>query len=662
MSLVTIVNPFRSSVVSDPWELPETDVASVHQAAFARCCEAVTAIRAHRHTTSVLVHGEAGSGKTHLLARLRAHIAREAEADGPGGLQEAIFISVRLHTSARMIWRHLRNCLVSDLLRQSGDGTQLERLLLHLLGNTGLADSVSRCWLAQRRQEAHYNNFPCHELEELFERVDGVGRLSYNLRTVLGHLLLGRHRGLASAWLRGESLPETALQKLGITAGQDGDEEMEEQAHQLVIALCSLATAEAPIVFCFDQVEALQLDPQDVSGLIALGQTISALHAETKHALLISCIQSAFLETLHQAVRGADLARVREFAEVSLNPLTWTEAQQLIKARMDALPELKQLRAAQNDPLWPLQETEIKPVFTATGCTARRLIAHCADLFEVQRRGDGVVARPSPPPAAEVFLDQALGERRQKALETSEPAQTEQIITHGLPSLLHLTGKRWRQESQNIPAGVDLLFESPAGRVAVGVCNSKHGPSMVKKLDRLRKLTQDEPATRLVLLRDSRLPIGPTAIKTRALREQLLERGARWVEPSVEALAALDALRRLLSDAKSGELDNHGETVGLQTVQDWLVANLAAELKDLLEEILPEEPGAEPIIIDLPLYEDIAELLQRHHVVSVADAATLLGREVKEIAECAQQHVDRIGVLGEPPSVLFHLVSDGLAA
>jgi len=657
MSLTSIINPFHSSVVSDPWEAPETDVISVHQSAFARCCEAVAAIRARPHTTSVLLYGEAGSGKTHLLARLRAHVAREAKADGPGGLQEAIFISVRLHTSARMIWRHLRDCLVGDLLRQSGDGgAQLERLLLSLLSKHSLINGDSRLWLAQRRQEARRDNLPCRELEELFDRIDGAGRLSYNLRAVLGHLLLGRHRGLAGAWLRGASLPETALQKLEIAFEQDGDDELEEQAHQLVIALNSLATAELPIIFCFDQIEALQLDPRDASGLIAFGQTISALHAETRHALLISCTQAVSLGALSQAVRGADLDRMREFAEAPLNPLMWDEAQQLIKARMDALPELRRLRAAHLDPLWPLREAEIKTVFTATGVTARRLIARCATLFEAQR-GVETVAIPAAP-AVEVFLNQALEERRRKALESSEPSQTNQIITHGLPSLLHLTGNRWRQQSQNVPVGVDLLLEGPAGSMAIGLCNGRPGPGLVKKLDQLSKLAKDAPTMKLILLRDSRLPIGPAAAKTRALREQLLQKGARWVEPSAEALAVLDALRRLLSDAKSGELDNCGDTVELKTVQDWLAQNLAVELKDILDEVLPGEVMPPPE----ELYEEIAELLGRQHMVSVAHVAALLGRENDEVEACAQRYSERIGVLGDPPAVLFRLVTEGLAA
>src|SRR5262249_60629513 len=129
------------------------------------------------------VYGEAGSGKTHLLARLRAHVACEAEADGPGGLQDAIFVSAPLRTSARMIWRHLRDCLVGDLLRKSGDGgSQLERLLLSLLSKHGLTGGDGRLWLAEKSREARRENFRFHELEDLFERIDNEGRLGYNLR------------------------------------------------------------------------------------------------------------------------------------------------------------------------------------------------------------------------------------------------------------------------------------------------------------------------------------------------------------------------------------------------------------------------------------------------------------------------------------------------
>ncbi|MEP7342944.1 MAG: hypothetical protein ABI977_34775 [Acidobacteriota bacterium] len=655
----TIPNPFRSSIVSDPWQVPETDVAAVHEAAFEQCCAAVAAVRINRRTTSVLVQGEPGSGKTHLLARLHAHIAREAEADGPGGLQEAIFISVRLQTGPRMIWRHLRDRFASDLLRRTADGSQLDRLLLHRLSEGGFVEGDGRAWLQHRRREANGTNAPCPELEELFDQIDTTGYLSHSLRTVLGHLFLGRHRGLAGSWLRGESLPETALQRLEVISGQDGDDELEEQGHRLALALSTLATPDLPVIFCFDQIEALQTHPEDNAGLFAFGQMVSALHDETKHALLISCVQAAFLNTLRAAVRKPDYDRLVEFDNVYLKPLTWDEAEQLIKARMNLLPELATLRAQHQGLLWPLREEQIKSVFEHNRCLARKLITHCSELFEAQRSGANVI---TPTASVPEFLNQAFETRQQKALEESKPSQTEKILAHGLPLLFNLADRNLQQQRENLPADVDLMLGRSEGKVAVSICNSQHWPSLVRKLKRLNAQLGTPQLNRLVLLRDGRLPIGAKAVKTRELREQLIRKGARWIEPSIEALAALDALRCLLADAQSGDLDNRGDAVELKTVQDWLAEHLVPELKDLIEDIFPADSGGISIVVDdWPLYEDIAELLQRHHVIAVADLAATLEREETEVAECARQHAHQIGVLGEPPVALFRLVNDVVA-
>jgi hypothetical protein len=98
--------------------------------------------------------------------------------------------------------------------------------------------------------------------------------------------------------------------------------------------------------------------------------------------------------------------------------------------------------------------------------------------------------------------------------------------------------------------------------------------------------------------------------------------------------------------------------VELKTVQDWLAQHLAVELKDVLNEMAPADVMPPPE----ELYEEIADLLGRHHVVSVADAAALLGREVEEVEACAQRHSERVGALGDPPAVLFRLVTEGPAA
>src|SRR5262249_17664260 len=292
-------------------------------------------VRATRRTTGVLAHGEAGSGKTHLLARLRAQIAREAEAAGPngsGGIEEAIFVSVQLQTSAKMIWRHLRRRVASDLIRrEDGAISQLERLLLHQLAKNNLIGGNGQEWLERMRMDARGVDQLLGALSDLFGLIDSRGQINYKLRLVIAALLLKWHVAEAGAWLRGESLPKAALQKLGIDAAAGDEEsgeveEQEDQDGQVVFGLCGLAAPELPMVFCFDQIEALQTHADDRAGLFAFGQMVSELNASTHCLLIISCVQSAFLDTFARVVRGADFDRIEAFGKVTLNPLTSEEA------------------------------------------------------------------------------------------------------------------------------------------------------------------------------------------------------------------------------------------------------------------------------------------------------------------------------------------------
>ena len=121
--------------------------------------------------------------------------------------------------------------------------------------------------------------------------------------------------------------------------------------------------------------------------------------------------------------------------------------------------------------------------------------------------------------------------------------------------------------------------------MAIGLCNNRPGPGLVKKLDQLscRRCAGDEADT---AARQPAADRAYRAAKTRELRERLLKKGARWVEPSAEALATLDALSPALR-RQIGELDNRGDTVELKTVQDWLARHMAVELKDVLNEMAP---------------------------------------------------------------------------
>ncbi|MGH8585309.1 MAG: hypothetical protein ACREWE_03720 [Gammaproteobacteria bacterium] len=125
-----------------------------------------------------------------------------------------------------------------------------------------------------------------------------------------------------------------------------------------MLALCRLASPHA-FVFCFDQIEALEVEGDKKTGFEAFGRMGAGLHDHADHLALISCIQTTHFTDLHQYVHGAD--RDRLFKTMSqLKPLNLDQALALVRQRLDGVSELSQLRKKHESPLWPLREEDIR--------------------------------------------------------------------------------------------------------------------------------------------------------------------------------------------------------------------------------------------------------------------------------------------------------------
>src|SRR5438132_10263160 len=93
-------NPFHTHKADDTVTIPAGDVPELHADVVRRVREAVTSTRLTGHSVGLLVTGEAGSGKSHLLAQLRQQFAADPLA---------VFVAIRLGGGhAGRLWRHLR--------------------------------------------------------------------------------------------------------------------------------------------------------------------------------------------------------------------------------------------------------------------------------------------------------------------------------------------------------------------------------------------------------------------------------------------------------------------------------------------------------------------------------------------------------------------------
>lgn len=576
-------NPFLSAVLGNPLDENPTDVPEINAEAFRKCLRLIDDVREQRITQALLLFGEPGAGKTHLLSRLRATLEKETLAG-----QESVFIPIRMVTSATMLWRFLRRHLAVALLRQ--------RAFARVIKQTR----------------------------------DEIAEQDRNLAVILGNLNDGVHYADSAAWLRGQDLPEEVLKTLGVTSPSD-DEEQEAVSRQFLTTLCGLGEP-VPFVFCFDQLEALRSYQDDTAGFFKFGQAISDLHDSTRNLVLISCLQTSLLPVLETAVRGADRDRMVQH-RAGLKALDFEQALQLIGARLRTIPDLEGQH--------PIKKSDIKDLFEPDGlCVARKVIVRCQEVFEKWA---------SRPPEPVKTLEEELDEKLRKLQRVPRIEDAEGILRNGLPAMLHVRGTKLTRDERPSSA-LDGVVEGKS-RTAIAVANQGAGLVLIRRLEHVQKDWQASRAPGLVILRDARNGIGVGAAKTREAVARLEKAGARVVSVKPEALAVLEAISRLLGNARSGDLSYRGDSVPATTVEEWLRGSMPAAVDELLEEIGGEREAARDELASM-----LMDLLAKAKVISVEDAASQLGRSAEEVEECGRRNASLVGMAGGNKRVLFRVI------
>jgi hypothetical protein len=642
-ALAGIPNPFRQTIVKDAWETLQ-DVPEIHAQAFETCRRAFENVRTSRHCDSVLLHGGAGNGKTHLLNRLQRHWTSYREQDGLEEMGRCVFLYCRLQTSPHRLWQHLRKTFVEDLLHRFPDGTtQLQRLVACRFAE---GDRNKRrppaMWLKWITNPANRDHSGWKRI--LLPWLEREARIGFSLQRVLYHLITGHHVLEAGAWLKGEDrLPEEAMALMGISGNEEG--QTEDVARELVLSLCRLASPLMPVAFCFDQIEALQTSRDDEESFFLFGQMGASLFNSSNNALLISCIQSSVFEKFKASIRDADFDRMAQRWE-TINPLDKRLAHLLIRSRLERSEELGPLRAKHaQQPLWPIDAVDLDSYFgSSMAYPARKIIAFASSLFEKLQTGQA-----APPQDPMEFLRKEFEQRRDMALGQDE-AESDISLAHGLPLLAETFGGQWCKETQP-DKDIDLLLSHGDKRIAVSLCNQQNMRSLAARLKRLRDWHSRNKGLKMVLIRDGRLPISRTAVVTRNLLQSLKESGISLCQPDMDTLAALQALRSLISDARSGDLQYGGDAIGPKTVQEWLFRNLDSRLMTFFGEIVgASETPAEN---EPELMSAILDVLKQHRVVTLEKLAEEIRQPGPLIEDMVKRHPGRIGWLQGPPPVLF---------
>src|SRR5208337_4655920 len=108
-------NPFTNIATGSPWIDSPTDVTSINNEAFQLLRNGLRQTRLGSDPISIIVTGEPGSGKTHLLSRLKRYLETQTDGEKPW------YVYVRCNASAQTLWRHLQSSFAGDLLHSRLD-------------------------------------------------------------------------------------------------------------------------------------------------------------------------------------------------------------------------------------------------------------------------------------------------------------------------------------------------------------------------------------------------------------------------------------------------------------------------------------------------------------------------------------------------------------
>jgi len=601
-----VFNPFLHDMVQSPWDKPEADVPAINKEVFDEAVRLFGRV-VDGNRESLVITGDPGSGKTHLLARFREYV-ESAESPASERLR-GLFIAVRLNCPASHVWRHLRKCFFHDLLRPRNDGTTALEMALNRLNEQKPAG---------------------------LEGALDAAQVELNLAKVLEHYHACRYRRECRSWLQGHPLTDRDLERLDLATDDSRLEEEDSQevrARDRIMQVARLM-APTPVVFSFDQVEALEAYPDDQRGIAAFS-LMAADVAELANAFTLLSMQSSFQPRFQKVAHQHEWDRVAR-QSLGLRNLTLAEGISLLAKRIEAVPDLREKYPHQ--PLGPLEHRDLEGFFKKGHGTrtARELLHFAKDRFE-----------PGPPIGRSQFFQQQLEERWQDSPAFKGSGETDEIVLHGLQLVSGLAGARAGDPPERFRRDISLQMGPDHAPVYLVMLNQQHGLAVTNRLKRLKNALAPAERARLRLIRDSRLQIAPTAKKGLRLLNEMEQEGARLVQPGAETLAALDAVRSLLADAQSGDLAREGRTVAPESVREWLAEKLPDAVRDLIEQISGE---GEPAPVEL------LEFVQQRRVVPVWEAAERLGMAEERVIKHARHNPDAVRVLAGPPPVLFYYV------
>jgi hypothetical protein len=585
---------FFDSVHADPWAQDFLDLTSLNAHATAAIEEAIEHIRRTARdearslrSTSIVILGPPGAGKTHLFARLRRKL-------GPRG----VFVLVRPLVHAEMTPRFVLGEIVRQLAFTTPRGlSQAHALVGSVLGRIdGVGPGFPSTVLAE------YKDLPPVEraarLERAIERLLAIWPeldASYLARLLEVPFENPQTARSLLAWLSGVDCDHSQLQRIGASASLGDTRAL--PALRTLAAACSLG---APIVLVFDQLENL-MDASGAGLRLRAYANLAAEYVDTLRGsvLVHLALDSEWSRGIEPTFNLAQQSRIVMRRELLALPKS-NERQELLRLYH------QQVRRPKAAFPWPLGAARVERLCNDPGYTPRMLLIEFRDALHAATHEDVAAAAaaqqqanepaaavepaadappastPEPESAQRTTPDRRdvasewLG-RLRSARDAVRNASAERVPLHsarladGVLALGRFVPGLVIKAKARPPA--QLAIESGEEIERVAILQESNHRSLDAVLARLARLAEQ---SNVVVLRESARELPASWTETVRRKAQLLgSQRARWIDIDAEDCARILTLASFLQAARSGDVtDSRGQAVTEAEVIEWVEATL----------------------------------------------------------------------------------------
>ena len=599
--------------VNTPWDVVP-DLEEYNEHAFSRIHRTLRELarrdsgQPEGNSRGILILGEAGTGKTHLLMRVARNLSQT---------NHILFVRKPNNEEAvaQHIWKNIVDSLSRKLSTEAGARSQLDDMLAHIFSKVllpgfrediaqGIDVETRQRWIDRLEADPYQLFEMLGDGERRSDNLDRIRRRTLRfLRTEhpdanqeIAHVLITyclvsreEHKRLLLNWLGGSEIEESEAKSLGLTPGwfpideTSTDAAVSQQREELALRAIQtvgiLATYYHPLILTFDQLEGLR---NQTPLTHRWGDVVREIFTMAPNYLIVTCIFPSLWETWFRAELDQSAAERIAQQTIELERFEPAYGARMLARHLEA----SVLRHNLPTNIYPFTVADIEQL-CQQATSPRSFLQGARGAFERWLDGESSSSQPLALTEQDILATEDVERVLRESLDGCELAAKadggpEQLLDHDLfgqmqnlvlaflkscNASVQLTKASYR--NQVMPANIIITHRQTGARLCLATLNCE-GNAAAARLRNLNHCQKQGGFRRLVMIRDRRCrKLGARSLDR--IREAE-EGGAVFVDAGRQELAWLSALYSTLVAIEERDL-----TVGRHVLE---LSHYAAFLKN----------------------------------------------------------------------------------